>query len=168
MHGVRRRAARLAFESDRRLSRQRHFCCRHRPGADRPDRVNGHTAGASPGNVGEVCRTRDTARARHHLTAAAATFERLNARPWTRRAANELRASGIAVDTPRPATLTVQQRQIAELATAGMTNKQIAERLVLSPRTVSTHLYQLFPKLGITTRAALRDALAGLPDPDAE
>ena len=40
-----------------------------------------------------------------------------------------------------------------------MTNKQIAERLYLSPRTVGGHLYQIFPKLGITTRAALRDAL---------
>jgi DNA-binding NarL/FixJ family response regulator len=44
-----------------------------------------------------------------------------------------------------------------------LTNKQIGERLYLSPRTVATHLHQLFPKLGVTTRAALRDALAGLP-----
>ena len=33
----------------------------------------------------------------------------------------------------------------------------------ISPRTVATHLHQLFPKLGVTTRAALRDALVGLP-----
>ena len=43
-----------------------------------------------------------------------------------------------------------------------MTNKQIAERLYLSPRTVGGHLYQIFPKLGITTRAALRDALGAV------
>lgn len=60
-------------------------------------------------------------------------------------------------------SLTPQQREIAELAAAGLTNKQIGERLFLSPRTVSTHLYQLFPKLGVTSRAALRDALADLP-----
>ena len=58
------------------------------------------------------------------------------------------------------ASLTPQQLQIAQLAAAGLTNKQIGERLYLSPRTVATHLHQLFPKLGVTTRAALRDALA--------
>jgi DNA-binding NarL/FixJ family response regulator len=47
-----------------------------------------------------------------------------------------------------------------ELAAAGLTNKQIGERLYISHRTVSSHLYQAFPKLGITSRAALRDALA--------
>jgi DNA-binding CsgD family transcriptional regulator len=62
-----------------------------------------------------------------------------------------------------PASLTPQQRQIALLAAAGHTNKEIAARLFLSPRTVSTHLHQVFPKLGITSRAALRDALAGTP-----
>jgi DNA-binding CsgD family transcriptional regulator len=57
--------------------------------------------------------------------------------------------------------LTPQELEIARLAASGMTNKQIAERLFLSPRTVSGHLYQIFPKLGITKRAALRDALDG-------
>jgi DNA-binding NarL/FixJ family response regulator len=47
-----------------------------------------------------------------------------------------------------------------------MTNKQISERLFLSDRTVSAHLYRAFPKLGITSRAALRDALDALSDQD--
>ena len=55
--------------------------------------------------------------------------------------------------------LTAQEQQIAMLAAAGLTNKQIGERLYLSHRTVGAHLYQIFPKLGVTTRAALRDAL---------
>ena len=42
-----------------------------------------------------------------------------------------------------------------------MSNKEIGERLFLSHRTVGSHLYQILPKLGITSRAALRDALAG-------
>lgn len=101
--------------------------------------------------------------ARRHLAAAAETFRRLGAAPWTARADRELRATGITIGTADMglASLTPQQRQIAELAAAGHTYKEIAARLFLSPRTVSTHLYQLFPKLGITSRAALRDALAG-------
>ncbi len=51
----------------------------------------------------------------------------------------------------------------AMLAAEGLTNKQIGERLYLSHRTVGTHLYQVFPKLGITSRAALRDALTDDP-----
>jgi DNA-binding NarL/FixJ family response regulator len=85
--------------------------------------------------------------------------------PWTARAGNELRATGLSIGhlaDNGPASLTPQQREIATLAAAGLTNKQIGERLYLSPRTVATHLHQLFPKLGVTTRAALRDALDGL------
>jgi hypothetical protein len=48
----------------------------------------------------------------------------------------------------------------------GLANKQIGERLYLSHRTVATHLYQIFPKLGVTSRAALRDALSGSEDRD--
>jgi len=59
-------------------------------------------------------------------------------------------------------TLTAQERQIASLAAAGLTNKQIGQRLYLSPRTVSNHLYKVFPKLGISARAGLRDALSAL------
>jgi DNA-binding CsgD family transcriptional regulator len=64
------------------------------------------------------------------------------------------------------AALTPQEREIAMLAAAGMSNKEIGQRLFLSHRTVGAHLYQIFPKLGITSRAALRDALAELPEPD--
>jgi DNA-binding NarL/FixJ family response regulator len=49
-----------------------------------------------------------------------------------------------------------------------MTNKQIGERLYLSPRTVSSHLYRLFPKLGVASRSALRRALEGVTDPGQE
>ena len=51
------------------------------------------------------------------------------------------------------------EREIAELAAAGATNKEIGERLFMSPRTVGSHLYRIFPKLGITSRSGLRDAL---------
>ena len=97
------------------------------------------------------------------LTAALEAFQRLGAAPWARRAAAELRATGqapAAASTNGSAEpLTPQEHEIASLAAAGLTNKQIGERLYLSHRTVSGHLYRIFPKLGISTRAALRDAL---------
>ena len=71
---------------------------------------------------------------------------------------------------PGPATgavLTPHEREIASLAAGGLTNKQIGERLFLSPRTVSTHLYRIFPKLGVSSRAGLRDALQRLAESSA-
>ncbi|MGP4014244.1 helix-turn-helix transcriptional regulator, partial [Streptomyces sp. 4N124] len=99
--------------------------------------------------------------ARPTLTQAAETFQRLGAPTWTERAHAELRATGAPTrtSTTHLATLTWQERRIADLAASGLTNKEIGERMHLSPRTVSSHLYRVFPKLGITARAALRDAL---------
>ena len=54
----------------------------------------------------------------------------------------------------------MQEFEIATLAATGLTNKQIGERLQLSHRTVGSHLYRIFPKLGVATRSALRDALS--------
>jgi DNA-binding CsgD family transcriptional regulator len=113
-------------------------------------------------------RAKQTAAARTQLAAALDTFERLRARPWSQRAANELRATGITIGRPEvtgPGALSPQQLEIARLAAAGLSNKEIGERLFLSHRTVGSHLYQIFPKLGITSRAALRDALAGYGEP---
>ncbi|HEX2575412.1 MAG TPA: helix-turn-helix transcriptional regulator, partial [Aquihabitans sp.] len=107
-------------------------------------------------------RAKATGDARTHLAAALATFERIGAAPWAQRARTELRAAGRAsAPTHRPSLddLTPQEHEIATLAASGLTNKQIGERLFLSHRTVGAHLYRIFPKLGITSRAALRDAL---------
>ncbi|MET7898331.1 helix-turn-helix transcriptional regulator [Streptomyces mirabilis] len=110
-------------------------------------------------------RGRAPGQARRHLGSAAEIFQRLGAAPWADRAGQELRACGGPGRTATPpgtTALTPQQQKIARLAAAGLSNKQIAEKLFLSPRTISTHLYQLFPKLGVTSRAALRDALERL------
>nr|WP_272955040.1 LuxR family transcriptional regulator [Kribbella shirazensis] len=106
-------------------------------------------------------RVRSVNEAQVQLAAAATAFTNLGADPWTARAERELRAAGLGTgaNVPRTAALTAQEAQIARLAAAGLTNKDIAARLYLSPRTVGGHLYRIFPKLGITTRAALRDAL---------
>jgi DNA-binding CsgD family transcriptional regulator len=104
------------------------------------------------------------------LTEALETFQRLQARSWAQRAEAELRACGVAVAAPHSARdalseLTPQQRQIVRLASDGLTNRQIGDRLFLSPRTVSTHLYRSYPKLGVAGRNQLRDVIArdGVP-----
>ncbi|GAB3844506.1 AAA family ATPase [Dactylosporangium cerinum] len=112
-------------------------------------------------------RNRASAAARDHLQAAADVFDQLGARPWSQRAGGELRAAGAHREPPGAtapsSALTPQQDQIARLAATGMTNKQIGERLFLSARTVGYHLHQIFPKLGVTSRAGLRDALEDRP-----
>lgn len=62
--------------------------------------------------------------------------------------------------------LTPQELQITQLAATGLTNREIGQMLYLSPRTISSHLYRTFPKLGITSRAELRGVLErGIPEP---
>jgi DNA-binding CsgD family transcriptional regulator len=106
------------------------------------------------------------------LTEALGTFRRLGASSWAQRAEAELRACGVAVPSA-PAErdalgeLTPQQRQIVRLASDGLTNREIGDRLFLSPRTVGSHLYRSYPKLGVADRHQLRDVIsrAGLPPP---
>jgi DNA-binding NarL/FixJ family response regulator len=116
-------------------------------------------------------RLRANTESRIQLSAALETFECLGAQPWAKRASNELRATGETKSRDghyaSPA-LTPQEHQIATLAAAGLSNKQIAEHLFLSHRTVGGHLHRLFPKLGVATRAGLRDALAALPSDTAK
>ena len=92
-----------------------------------------------------------------------ALFDALGATRWSGRARDELRATGESVGRLRPPDarerLTAQELQIAQLAGRGLSNREIAERLFVSHRTIGSHLYHIFPKLGITTRSQLRDAL---------
>jgi DNA-binding CsgD family transcriptional regulator len=87
------------------------------------------------------------------------TFERLHAEPWTQVTQSELRACGVMVDaTPQALSeLTPQQQQIVQCASEGLTNREIGAKLFLSPRTIASHLYRSYPKLGITARHQLRD-----------
>jgi DNA-binding CsgD family transcriptional regulator len=107
-----------------------------------------------------------TGEARQQLYRALERFQWLGARPWTARAQDELRATGetsLPADSSDAGRLTPRERQIAALAASGLRNKEIADRLVLSERTVAAHLHRAFPKLGVTSRAGLRDALDLLP-----
>jgi DNA-binding CsgD family transcriptional regulator len=113
---------------------------------------------------GWLRRHRRMADSRAPLRAAVEVFDALGVAPWAERARQELRASG---ETSRPRTpdardqLSPQELQIAQMAAGGLSNREIGERLYLSHRTVGSHLYRLFPKLGITSRAELYAALAG-------
>ena len=107
-------------------------------------------------------RARAVTEARALLLAAKEEFGRLAAAPWARRAGAELRATGWpAPDSALTApALTPQESEVARLAASGLRNKQIGERLFLSPRTVKFHLHHVYSKLGVGSRAALRDAMA--------
>ncbi|MFF4192276.1 ATP-binding protein [Nonomuraea sp. NPDC001831] len=103
-------------------------------------------------------RDRRPGAARNHLHTALETFERHGARLWTEQARAELRASGEPVRPAADATvsqLTAQQAQIARMVAAGATNKEVAEQLFLSRRTVEHHLRNVFSKLGIRSRVEL-------------
>lgn len=115
-------------------------------------------------------RERRRTEARGPLSAALETFEVLGATPWAERARQELAASGsqasapagTAVVTPTNgpaaaalAVLTSQEAQIVRLAAQGLSNRDIAAQLILSPRTVGHHLYKAYPKLGVLSRGEL-------------
>jgi DNA-binding CsgD family transcriptional regulator len=136
---------------------------RRDPGLRRPLRRRRRDAGGSSAQPAHDLLVRRRAQALAatgswlRLKTALGIFERQGAQPWARRAGGELRAAGLSASpsrSPGTAQLTHQELEIATLAASGLTNKQIAERLYLSHRTVSSHLHKLFPKLGVTSRAA--------------
>ncbi|MEK8142657.1 helix-turn-helix transcriptional regulator [Streptomyces sp. M10(2022)] len=89
------------------------------------------------------------------LRDALVAFERCSARAWADRAGGELRAAGEAVDVPESggpgplAGLTPQQQRIARCVAEGATNREVAVRLSVSPRTVDHHLRNVFAALGV-------------------
>jgi DNA-binding CsgD family transcriptional regulator len=103
-------------------------------------------------------RTRRRVDAREHLRAALDGFEALGATPWAERARVELRASGQTARRRDPSTrieLTPQELQVAHVVAEGLSNRDAAARLFVSPRTIDFHLRNVFTKLGITSRVEL-------------
>jgi DNA-binding CsgD family transcriptional regulator len=108
-------------------------------------------------------RHRRPAESRVVLQAAREVFDALGASAWSERARQELRAAGASSPRQDPAAvdqLTSTELHVAQLAAQGLTNREIGERLYVSPRTVSTHLQRMFPKLGVTARGELAAVLA--------
>jgi DNA-binding CsgD family transcriptional regulator len=115
-------------------------------------------------------RARRKSDARTQLRAALEIFDRLGAEPWSNRAATELHATGVT--TPQGpghhgpgalGQLTPQELQIVRLAGQGLSNRDIAAQLFLSPRTVGYHLYKAYPKLGVAARSELPALLDDAP-----
>jgi DNA-binding CsgD family transcriptional regulator len=107
-------------------------------------------------------RHRRVAESRRPLASAQAVFGALGATAWSARATQELAATGRRARQHEPepwSRLSAQELQVAQLAAQGLSNREIAERLYLSHRTVGSHLYRAFPKLGVRSRAQLHLAL---------
>ncbi|CAM5521570.1 MULTISPECIES: LuxR family transcriptional regulator [Streptomyces] len=105
-------------------------------------------------------RRRRVTDSRTPLATAESVLRSLGAQSRAEQAASELRATGQTRDGQSGAddiarVLSPQQLTIARLAARGLTNRAIGEQLRLSPRTVASHLYQIFPKLGVSSRAQL-------------
>ena len=102
----------------------------------------------------------------HAVPRRARTFEAYRAEPLAERARAELRATGETARKRDPSTidqLTPQELQIARFVASGLSNKEVAAQLFLSPRTVDAHLRKVFTKLGITSRTQLARQPLGEP-----
>jgi DNA-binding CsgD family transcriptional regulator len=122
-------------------------------------------------------RDRRRADAREQLSEALETFERLGAAPWANRARVELRATGGAAAEGDAAEkeavaaaglqeLTAHELQIARLVAYGMTNREVAAKLFLSPKTIEYHLSQIYRKLDLRSRTQLASLMAQeMPEP---
>ncbi|MGC0379674.1 AAA family ATPase [Streptomyces sp. SAI-229] len=111
-------------------------------------------------------RERHIVEARGHLSAALHVFESHHTTPLAQRTARELGAAGGIQPTQSPQAadvstmLTAQELHIAQLVAQGYSNKQVADQLYLSHRTVGAHLYNAYAKLKINRRSQLAVALA--------
>ena len=95
------------------------------------------------------------------------TFEAYRSEPLAERARAELRATGETARKRDPSTidqLTPQELQIARFVASGLSNKEVAAQLFLSPRTVDAHLRKVSPSSGITSRTQLARQPLGEPE----
>src|SRR5207253_3824245 len=103
--------------------------------------------------LGQLQRRRKERRSgRETLGRALDIFETLGARLWAEKARAEIGRIGVR---RAPAALTAGEQAVAELAAAGLKNREIAAKLFMSPRTVEANLARVYRKLGIRSRAEL-------------
>jgi DNA-binding CsgD family transcriptional regulator len=108
--------------------------------------------------LGQIRRRRKEKRlAREALTTALDVFDELHASVWAERSRAELARIPQRL---APTGLTATERTIASLAADGLTNREIADRMFLSPKTVEVNLTRVYRKLGVRSRATLANRLA--------
>jgi DNA-binding CsgD family transcriptional regulator len=98
-------------------------------------------------------RTRAKSQAHDLLTQARVEFAAMGAALWVARADAEL--ARVNLRPGAPAQLTESERRVAELVARGMTNREVAEAMFLSPKTVEANLSRVYRKLGLRSRAEL-------------
>jgi DNA-binding CsgD family transcriptional regulator len=109
--------------------------------------------------LGQVQRRRGERRAaRQTLERACAIFGELGAPEWKARAETELRR--IPIRRGASTDLTGTEEQVAMLAASGRTNREVAQTLFMSPKTVEVNLTRIYRKLGIASRAELGARMA--------
>jgi DNA-binding CsgD family transcriptional regulator len=129
-------------------------------------------AAAAEDAGGELARTGRCDEALDQLNAAFDTYMRYGALADARRAGRELRRLGVErriVSQRRAKTgwdsLTDSELKVVNLVAEGATNRSVAERLHITPRTVKAHLHNAFVKLGINSRAELSQLMRGINHP---
>jgi DNA-binding CsgD family transcriptional regulator len=133
----------------------------------REGRANALDLALAPLAFGSLLRRRgERRRARELLNAGLAAFGALQAEPFMARCRSELLASGSPDDATKTSgssivgELTPQERAVARLIGAGRTNREAADQLVLSVKTVGYHLGHVYAKLGVRSRSELAALLA--------
>ena len=136
--------------------------------AERPgDRILVGRARTLAGHA--LVRTRDRHRGTAELERALGILQACGARRYADEAARELRKQGKRVARPTPrrragdgiAALSPRELEVAELVAEGRTNRQVAEALSLSEKTIENHLGRIFAKVGVSSRTALAGTFAG-------
>lgn len=108
--------------------------------------------------------------ARRHLRRGVELAQICGAQPLVERGLTELRSTGARprhVTPTGPEALTPSERRVAEFATAGYSNREIAQTLFITTNTVEVHLTRTYRKLGVLGRVGLRDVLPEPPTPSA-
>jgi DNA-binding CsgD family transcriptional regulator len=111
------------------------------------------------GQIERRCRSKQAAR--KSLERALEIFEYTGARLWADKTREELGRTGLR--RARPGDLTEAERRVAELAASGLTNREVAAKLFMSPKTVEANLARVYRKLDIHSRAELGARLGGTP-----